>query len=219
MTKLKRSAGRTQANHRLTDGAAIPVMSPAADSTADRSRTMKKQGRLTISILTFGVLVVGGWALPALGQGGNPPASTKESGQTSGRGETAVEQIVKGSDTSVAQALIALENKWAEEAKNGNADGVARLLANDFVETDADSSVHNREQALALIKTGKWEANQISDLKVAVYGKAAVVTGTWLGKGTSNGKRVDARERWTDTWIRMPNGRWQCVASHSSAIK
>src|SRR5450759_26318 len=108
---------------------------------------MKKQGRLTISILTFGVLVLGGWALPALGQGGNPPTSTKESGQTSGRGETAVEQTVKGS-----------------------AAGVARLLADDFIETDADSSVHNRDQALARIRTGKWEANQISDLKVAVYG-------------------------------------------------
>ena len=180
---------------------------------------MKKQRRLTISILTFGVLVLGGWALPALGQGGNPPTSTKESGQTSGRGETAVEQTAQGSDTSVAQTLIALESKWTEEAKNGNADGVARLLADDFIETDADSSVHNRDQALARIRTGKWEANQISDLKVAVYGKAAVVTGTWLGKGTSNGKPVDARERWTDTWIRMPSGRWQCVASHSSAIK
>ena len=180
---------------------------------------MKGQGRLTISIFTFGVLVLGAWALPAFGQGGNPPASTKESGQTSGRGETAVEQTVKSGNTSVAQAVIALENKWTEEAKNGNADGVAPLLADDFVDTDADSSVHNRAQALALIKTGKWEANQISDLKVAVYGKTAVVTGTWLGKGTSNGKPVDARERWTDTWIRKPNGRWQCVASHSSPIK
>ena len=116
---------------------------------------MKKQGRLTISILTFGVLVVGGWALPALGQGGNPPASTKESGQTSGRGETAVEDTARSSDAAVAKAVIALENKWTEQAKNGNADGVAPLLANDFVDTDADSSMHNREHALALYQDRK----------------------------------------------------------------
>jgi len=33
----------------------------------------------------------------ALGQGGNPPASTKESGATSGKGMTAVEQTAEGS--------------------------------------------------------------------------------------------------------------------------
>ena len=33
----------------------------------------------------------------ALGQGGNPPASTKESGQTSGKGMTTVEQSGKTS--------------------------------------------------------------------------------------------------------------------------
>ncbi len=34
----------------------------------------------------------------ALGQGGNPPASTKESGATSGKGMTAVEQTGESGD-------------------------------------------------------------------------------------------------------------------------
>lgn len=38
------------------------------------------------------VVCLGAWAVPAWGQGGNPPASTKESGATSGHGMTAVEQ-------------------------------------------------------------------------------------------------------------------------------
>jgi quercetin dioxygenase-like cupin family protein len=38
------------------------------------------------------VACLGAWALPAWGQGGNPPASTKESKATSGKGMTAVEQ-------------------------------------------------------------------------------------------------------------------------------
>jgi hypothetical protein len=33
------------------------------------------------------------------------------------------------------------------------------------------------------------------------------------------GRVLDIHERWTDTWVKMPNGRWQCVASHASAIK
>ena len=179
---------------------------------------MKRLGSLTISILTSGVLVLSTWVLPAWGQGGNPPASTQVSGQSSGHGQTAVEQTSKGNEAETAKELSGLENKWVEAAKKGNAAGVAPLLADNFIATDADGSVHNKAQTLARIKTGKWETNQISDVKVAAYDGASVVTGTWVGKGTSDGKPVNAQERWTDTWVTR-NGRWQCVASHSSPIK
>jgi ketosteroid isomerase-like protein len=176
---------------------------------------MKQVKLIAFVLVTLSLLVV-----PlAWNQGGNPPASTKESGATSGHGMTAVEQTYKGSKSSVSQELIALENKWTEEAKKGNADGVAPLLWADYITTDADSSVHNKAEILARIKTGKWETNEISDLKVLAFGNPAVVTGAWRGKGTEGGKSIDAHERWTDTWIRMPNGKWQCVASHSSPMK
>ena len=49
------------------------------------------------------------------------------------------------------------------------------MLADSFITTDADGSVHNTAQTLARIKTGKWETNQISDVKVAAYDGASVV--------------------------------------------
>lgn len=54
---------------------------------------MNHVGRLAISVLAAAVLAL--WTLAAWGQGANPPASTKESGQTSGQGQTAVEQSTK----------------------------------------------------------------------------------------------------------------------------
>ena len=73
---------------------------------------------------------------------------------------------------------------------------------------------------MAHIKASKRETDQISDVKVKVYGKTAIATGEWTAKGTDeNGKVVDTHERWTDTWIEMPGGKWQCVASHGSPIK
>jgi ketosteroid isomerase-like protein len=174
----------------------------------------------TVKLIFLALLAICLLAAPlAFGQGGNPTASTKESGATSGKGMTAVEQAYKGSKASVSQELIALENKWTEEAKKGNADGVAPLLWADYIATDADSSVHNKADSLARIKTAKWEINEISDLKVVAFGNAAVVTGAWRGKGTEGGKSIDAHERWTDTWVKMPSGKWQCVASHSSPMK
>jgi len=38
-------------------------------------------------------------------------------------------------------------------------------------------------------------------------------------KGTDEkGKPMDMHARWTDVWVKMPNGTWQCVASHGSNI-
>ena len=53
---------------------------------------------------------------------------------------------------------------------------------------------------MAHIKASKRETDQISDVKVKVYGKTAIATGEWTAKGTDeNGKVVDTHERWTDT--------------------
>ncbi|PYU38910.1 MAG: hypothetical protein DMG54_28710 [Acidobacteria bacterium] len=61
---------------------------------------------------------------------------------------------------------------------------------------------------------------QYEDVKVTVFGDTAIATGGFSGKGTdASGKPLNARERWTDTWVKMPNGKWQCVTSHISSVK
>jgi ketosteroid isomerase-like protein len=55
---------------------------------------------------------------------------------------------------------------------------------------------------------------------VVGHGNTAIATGVWTGKGTDDkGKAVDTKERWSDTWMRMPNGKWQCVASTSATMQ
>ena len=118
------------------------------------------------------------------------------------------------------QAITGLEQKWVDSAKANNPDGIAPLLADNFVNTGSDGKVIGKAETVAHAKTAKWETNQISDVKVTVFGNTAIATGDWAGKGTDeNGKPVDTHERWTDTWIKMSGGKWQCVASHSSTIK
>jgi uncharacterized protein (TIGR02246 family) len=128
----------------------------------------------------------------------------------------AADKEMKGGEAEVA----ALEQKWVDAEKASDADAIAPLLAFDFVETGSDGKMANKEQVLARIKAQKFEVSQISDVKVTLYGKTAVATGEWLGKGMApDGQPIDAHERWTDTWIKMFGGKWQCVASHSSAVK
>jgi ketosteroid isomerase-like protein len=71
-----------------------------------------------------------------------------------------------------------------------------------------------------MAKSQKWSRAENTDLKVTVFGNTAIATGTEKSKGTdASGQSVAANERWTDTWMKMPSGKWQCVASHQSRIK
>ena len=118
------------------------------------------------------------------------------------------------------KAIAALEQQWVDATKANNTDALAPLLSDKFVNTDSDGKVTGKAETLANAKASKMETDQISDVKVTVFENTAIATGDWVGKGTdSKGKPVDTRERWTDTWMKMSNGKWQCVASHSSTIK
>ena len=121
---------------------------------------------------------------------------------------------------SVEKAVAGLEQQWTSAAKMSDAKAVAPLLADGFINMDSDGTMHNKAESLARLKDQKWELNEISDVKVTVHGNTAIATGEWRGKGTdANGKAVDAHERWVDTWMKMANGKWQCVASASAPSK
>jgi ketosteroid isomerase-like protein len=118
------------------------------------------------------------------------------------------------------KAVGALEQQWLQSQKTNNPDLVAPLLADKFVNTSTDGKVTGRTEMLATAKATKYDSVDYDDLKVTVFGDAAIATGTFKAKGTdSSGKPMDVKERFTDTWIKMANGKWQCVASQGSQIK
>lgn len=118
------------------------------------------------------------------------------------------------------KAIAALEQQWVDAAKANNTDALAPLLSDKFVNTDSDGKVTGKVETLARTKASKWETDQISDVKVTVFKDTAIATGNWTGKGKDEkGQAVDAHERWTDTWIKAADGKWQCVASAGSPIK
>ena len=118
------------------------------------------------------------------------------------------------------KAVANLEQQWVAAVKAGNFDFVATLLADKFTEMDSDGSMHNKAEYLGWVKRSTWDVNEISGVKVAAFGNTVVATGAWRGKGvTGNGASVDAHERYMDTWMKMPNERWQCIASASAPEK
>jgi hypothetical protein len=119
-----------------------------------------------------------------------------------------------------AKAVAALEHQWMESQKTNNPELLTPLLADKFAGTGADGKVSDKAQALAEAKATKYASMEYEDVKVTVFGNTAIATGVSKAKGTGpEGKPVDDHVRWTDTWVKMPTGKWQCVASHVSRIK
>jgi ketosteroid isomerase-like protein len=118
------------------------------------------------------------------------------------------------------KAVAALEQQWLQSQKTNNPDLVAPLLADKFVSTSGDGKVTGKAESLATAKGTKYGSVEYEDLKVMAFADSAIATGTFKAKGTDpSGKALDIHERFTDTWVKMPNGKWQCVASHGSSIK
>lgn len=118
------------------------------------------------------------------------------------------------------QAVAALEQKWLQSQKTNNPDLIAPSLADNIVDTSSDGKVMGKADAIAMAKGTKYTSAAYDDVKVTVFGNTAIATGGFNGAGTdSSGKPFDVHERWTDTWVKMPNGQWQCVATQATPVK
>jgi len=118
------------------------------------------------------------------------------------------------------QAVAALEQKWLQGQKTNNPDLIAPLLADKIVDTESDGKVMDKTALMAMAKAMKYTNAEYEDVKVTVFGDTAIASGGFKSKGTdASGKPFDTHVRWTDTWVKMPNGQWQCVATQGTPIK
>ena len=119
-----------------------------------------------------------------------------------------------------AKAVADLEQTWLKSQQTNNTDLIVPHLADRFIETESDGKVIGKTEAIAESKKMKYTSAEYEDVKVTVFGNTAIATGAFKGKGTdSQGKPFDTHERWTDTWIKMPSGKWQCVATQATPLK
>ena len=114
-----------------------------------------------------------------------------------------------------AAKVLALEEKWNDAYKRSDIAAFNTLLADDFIITVEDGTTYSKVGYIAHLggPTEHVEVSQMSDLKVHVHGKVAVVTGAYHEAGTSKRKRYEYRDRFTDVWMHGEAG-WQLIASH-----
>ena len=118
----------------------------------------------------------------------------------------------------VEKAVLALEKQWIQSDTDNNPNLAAPLMADKYVNTWIDGTVLDKSQTLKGARARNYTSAVDEDLKVTVFGNTAIVTGVYKGKGTDAGKPFDEALRWTDTWVKMPTGKWQCVATQYTSI-
>ena len=120
---------------------------------------------------------------------------------------------------SVEQEIIKLENGWNDATVKSDVSFLGQILAEDYTLTQPDGTIVTKAQLLAGLKSGEQVMTfvEASDIKVRVYGDAAVGMGLNTEKGQNKGMDVSGQYQWTDTWVKIA-GRWQCVATHASKI-
>jgi len=113
------------------------------------------------------------------------------------------------------QELLKLEQEWTNADLKDDWTTMDRILADDYILTDRDGFVSAKAQCLAYMKSGedKYLTLVMDDMKVRVYGDAAVVTGRATIKEMEKGKEISDVCRITNTWIKRPaaGSAWQLM--------
>jgi ketosteroid isomerase-like protein len=125
----------------------------------------------------------------------------------------------KPGDSATQKAVAALEDKWTQAEKASDPDLLAPLLASRFINIGLDGKQSDRAKTLAETKTTKYASIDVREFHVTVFGNTAVASMLFKATATDGqGKTLNVNARWADTWVKMPDGAWQCVLSQGSSL-
>jgi ketosteroid isomerase-like protein len=132
-------------------------------------------------------------------------------------------------DSAAIEAeLLKLDRQWVDSVKNGDAETVRRVIADDIVITNADGSISSKADEVQTIQSGAitLEAYEILEPKVTVLdANNAFVTGRGVIKNgrlkVPNSTRpidISGEYRFLNFYAKR-DGRWQAVASQTTPIQ
>jgi ketosteroid isomerase-like protein len=127
---------------------------------------------------------------------------------------------VLSQNASVDEAQIRALNQESGDAQvRRDIAALDGLLADDFIVTRAGGVTADKAQNLAEIESGdvSFTSYENDDVRVGLYGDAAVVTGQVKTSGTYKGQDFSGRFRYTKVFVRRDR-QWRIVAWHATSI-
>jgi ketosteroid isomerase-like protein len=127
----------------------------------------------------------------------------------------------KGKTNTAAETeLLRLNTLYDSALMHHDATTLKRLYADEFVYTNPEGKLLTKEQQTTSIASSEINLveGKSTEVIVKVYGKTAVMTGLFSGKGTYRGNPLTVNERYTAVWIKTDTS-WQMVAEQGNVIK
>ncbi len=122
------------------------------------------------------------------------------------------------SDTGVAKEVFATIAKWGEAVRARNTKTLDEIFEENVVITTYDGKTRGKLAELELLKPDpkiRTLSVKNEDIKVRIFGNAAVATGECRINYVSSEKLMNTAFRYTATFTKE-EGRWQIVALHTS---
>jgi ketosteroid isomerase-like protein len=117
------------------------------------------------------------------------------------------------------EELLNVEKEFAQAIVGNDLEGIARLVADEWIIIDPNGDIVDRTRFLEVIKSGALTHDMMEseDLRVRIYGGSAVLTGLIRTEGKFMGEEFSTQERATDVFVKR-DGRWQCVLTHLTRL-
>jgi ketosteroid isomerase-like protein len=115
--------------------------------------------------------------------------------------------------------LEKLNRAWMESYVKRDTAFLKRYLSDSYVGTFPDGTVLDKSGEIAALTSGSVVLDEMTarEMKVQVYGEAAVITGRSAIRAKVNGRDESGEYRFTDVWVKQAD-RWLAVASQVTPI-
>ncbi|HVH88500.1 MAG TPA: nuclear transport factor 2 family protein [Terriglobales bacterium] len=125
-------------------------------------------------------------------------------------------QVDSSDPAKVAEEITRLEQDRSKAQVQGDVSKLNELLAPEFMEMNVAGQIRTKAENIQAHTSGQihWQAFDISDTKVQVYGNTAIVTGRLSRKGTLAGRNLSGRSRYTRYYLKK-QGHWQAIFQYS----
>jgi ketosteroid isomerase-like protein len=118
-------------------------------------------------------------------------------------------------------AVRRLERQWLDAYETYDVAAMERIVADDFAITFPDGSQQTKAQILAMLRRPRNPARpptrfHTEDVRARVRDGVVILSGVVVATDVRDGKPVEDRMRYTDTWVRA-GASWQVLASGLSS--
>jgi ketosteroid isomerase-like protein len=123
-------------------------------------------------------------------------------------------------DQSTIKEIVEMERQAKEASLHRDPEFSQRTLAEDYVAITPLGQVTTKQDTVSARKSGqlRYEAIDVSDMVVRVYGDTAVVTARADVKGHQLGEDFSGPYRYTRVWVRR-TGHWQAVSYQATVTQ